>query len=480
MKDAELFDALLRLRNEVAAGAGPIMVRSGADTSDAAQVNLANYLALRHVDVRPLQRELAWRGLSSLGRLESRVLPTIDATLAALARLTGRSDPFATVSAAAFFAGETLLDRRAAELFGPAHPSRRTRIAVTLGREATDRSFVAGLAAAGMDVARINCAHDDETVWRAMAENVRETARASGRQVPILFDIGGPKVRTGHVAASARPSRLQVGDLLRLVAGPVRLDETARFCASVSLPEILTRLSVGDRVGYNDGKLNGVVESTTQGEALVRVVAAEEGGVHLKPEKGLNFPDTDLGLSPLTAQDRVDLRVVVECADLVGYSFVSLADDVDLLEAAIAELEPASQLGLILKLELPQSVANLPQLIARASRHRRFGVMIARGDLAAEIGFERLAEIQEEILWVCEAASVPVIWATQVLDDLARTGVPSRGEMTDAAMASRAECVMLNKGPAILKAVGVLDRLLGRMDEHMTKKTPTLRPLKSW
>jgi pyruvate kinase len=106
--------------------------------------------------------------------------------------------------------------------------------------------------------------------------------------------------------------------------------------------------------------------------------------------------------------------------------------------------------------------------------------MIARGDLAAEIGFERLAEIQEELLWLCEAGAVPVIWATQVLETLVKDGVPSRGEMTDAAMSARAECVMLNKGPALAEAVEVLDRLLTRMSANMSKKTPTLRALKSW
>ena len=106
--------------------------------------------------------------------------------------------------------------------------------------------------------------------------------------------------------------------------------------------------------------------------------------------------------------------------------------------------------------------------------------MIARGDLAVEIGFERLAEMQEEILWLCEAAHVPVIWATQVLEEMVKNGLPSRGEMTDAAMAARAECVMLNKGPNVGAAIGVLDRLLRRMGEHQVKKTPTLRALRSW
>jgi pyruvate kinase len=106
--------------------------------------------------------------------------------------------------------------------------------------------------------------------------------------------------------------------------------------------------------------------------------------------------------------------------------------------------------------------------------------MIARGDLAVECGYERMAEIQEEILWVCEAAHMPVVWATQVLENLAKTGMPSRAEITDAAMGERAECVMLNKGPYLCDAVAALDDILQRMQGHQTKKSAMLRRLKRW
>ncbi len=106
--------------------------------------------------------------------------------------------------------------------------------------------------------------------------------------------------------------------------------------------------------------------------------------------------------------------------------------------------------------------------------------MIARGDLAVEIGYRRLAEMQEEILWLCEAASIPVIWATQVLDEYVKTGIPTRAEITDAAMAERAECVMLNKGVHVVDAVKVLDEILPLMEAHQTKKTSRMRALHSW
>jgi pyruvate kinase len=109
---------------------------------------------------------------------------------------------------------------------------------------------------------------------------------------------------------------------------------------------------------------------------------------------------------------------------------------------------------------------------------RAVGVMIARGDLAVECGYQRLAEVQEEILWICEAAHVPVVWATQVLESLSKTGIPSRSEITDAAMGERAECVMLNKGPFVVQAVKVLDDILQRMQAHQEKKRSMLRKLR--
>ena len=135
---------------------------------------------------------------------------------------------------------------------------------------------------------------------------------------------------------------------------------------------------------------------------------------------------------------------------------------------------------MILKIETKQAVHNLPDLGVQAAGQQPTGIMIARGDLAVEIGFGRMAEMQEEILWIGEAAHVPVIWATQVLEHLIKKGTPSRGEMTDAAMAARAECVMLNKAPYLFEAIDELDTLLERMDTDQHKKTPQLRRLMSW
>jgi pyruvate kinase len=137
----------------------------------------------------------------------------------------------------------------------------------------------------------------------------------------------------------------------------------------------------------------------------------------------------------------------------------------------------AENLGIVLKIETRQGFENLPRLLLAAMRSRVVGVMIARGDLAVECSYQRLAEAQEEILWISEAAHVPVVWATQVLETLAKTGMPSRSEITDAAMGERAECVMLNKGPFVVDAVKTLDDILRRMQAHQEKKRSMLRKL---
>jgi len=310
-----------------------------------------------------------------------------------------------------------------------------------------------------------------------------------------MMDLGGPKIRTGPVLMPPDQKRLYRGDhiLLSRSAPDLANAEEAEHPpvhaqTSCTIPEILDRLSADAPVYIDDGKIRTRVEDMhyplPNGETglLLRITHARPKGEKLKPEKGLNFPGTVLPLNPLTEKDLQDLDFVAAHADLIGYSFVQQASDIDLLQTELDQrcAPTGRNPAIIAKIETPVAISNLPELIIHAAGKRSFGVMIARGDLAVEIGYQRLAEMQEEILWLCEAAHVPVIWATQVLENLVKTGAPSRGEMTDAAMAERAECVMLNKGPFIAEAITILDDVLTRMEAHQLKKTPQLRALHSW
>jgi pyruvate kinase len=165
--------------------------------------------------------------------------------------------------------------------------------------------------------------------------------------------------------------------------------------------------------------------------------------------------------------------------DSIAISFARSREDVETLLTHLKKIK-SRRIGIVLKIETREGFENLPSMLLAAMQWTNaVGVMIARGDLAVECGYERLAEIQEEILWVCEADHAPVIWATEVLESLAKTGTPSRAEITDAAMSVRAECVMLNKGPYMVRAVRTLNGILRRMEAHQRKKTPMLRRLSS-
>ncbi|TVQ35554.1 MAG: hypothetical protein EA356_07570 [Geminicoccaceae bacterium] len=485
---ARLLSELGALRQAVAAEGddrfrawAPSVVRAPFRTS---AHNLACYLALRHRDLRPLQAALRAYGLSSLGRLESRVLTHLDATLGALSAIAGAPVPAgAFVEPATYLAGEHRLEASSDELFGPTQRPRRVRLMVTLpSHAATEPDLLEGCLRAGADVVRINCAHDGPAAWTAMLEHLSRAEAKTGQSCRVLMDLAGPKPRIEAVLTAPGLGRIRTGDVLLLVRRQFRplADWPAQL--QTSLGDALEPVAAGAEIWFDDGKLATVVERPDGEDLVLRVTEAGANGYRMKPEKGVNLPGTRLALAPLTAKDQADLAFACAHADMIGYSFVQTGRDVALLQAELARHRPDDwqRLGLVAKIETALAVKNLPEIIVQAAGAQPFAVMIARGDLAVEIGFDRLAEMQEELLWLCEAAQVPVIWATQVLERLVKKGLPSRGEMTDAAMAGRAECVMLNKGPHLERALRILDHLLVRMAEHQQKKTSLLRQLHAW
>jgi pyruvate kinase len=425
--------------------------------------------------MRPLQEVLARHGLSSLGRCEAHTLASLDAVLRVLARLLGVKPALAPSAAApGFDEGFALLDDQARALFGPAPPTRSVRIMVTLPSEAQeDGTLVRELIGQGTNAVRINCAHDGPQAWGRMVEHVRRAARESGRRCTIHFDLAGPKLRTGATV----PIRLEQGDHLVLVRGPTAApagDGPPRV--PCTLPQALERVRTGEHVWFDDGKLGGVVKSVSEEGVLVRITYARKGRRKLLPDRGINFPESAIDIKGFTEKDRQDLDFIARYADGVGLSFAQRPADLQAVRQRLDALG-IPRAGIILKIETRRGFEALPRLLLEPVGEHPLGVMIARGDLALEVGYERLAEVQEEVLWLCEAAHVPVIWATQVLESLSKSGMPTRAEITDAAMSQRAECVMLNKGEHVLETVRILDDILKRMEAHQHKKSATMRPL---
>jgi pyruvate kinase len=311
-----------------------------------------------------------------------------------------------------------------------------------------------------------------ETELRVRKRRGIGASTATVRDVPrqpaaIVLRPGDSLILTRDEVAGTGVERDDAGHLLR----PAMI--------SCTLSEIFAGVRVDERIWIDDGKIGGVVRHVEEGEIHVTITHAKPHGSKLHPDRGINLPDSELQLPALTHKDIADLPFVALHADLVGLSYVQCPEDILELQSRLASLGAAER-GILLKIETRQAFERLPDLLLAALRSDSIGVMIARGDLAVECGWERLAEIQEEILWLCEAAHVPVVWATQVLESLAKNGLPSRAEITDAAMGVRAECVMLNKGPHVVQAIRVLDGILHRMQAHQRKKSPRLRKLQSW
>jgi pyruvate kinase len=572
--------------------------------------NLLHFAAFhRHNHQLPnqlsLQAALRQRGLSTLAGCDPHLLASLTSLITVVQTLCGSlSDQLAqedgpTAGAEAWLEpptsyeeGHALLRRHSERLLGSCRA-----VMVTLPAAAIDHpALIPELVSAGMDVARINCAHDTPAVWGALASQVREAAQAQQRPCRIAMDLAGPKLRTGALpplpgVVAARPDRDRYGRLLqparilalpegssppqgsdhqlvllpvvgdswqqldrgdrlrsrdasgrwrelvvdarlehgvllhcrqhcRFVAGlvfrqeggSVRLEVAAlpdcpgelllhrgdrlqltlpdSGCAPASvccsLPEVLRDLETGQRVLFDDGKIGAVVVapsgsggSSAQEQAVeLEIVQARPKGSRLRADQGINVPDTHLRIPALTAKDRDDLAFACRHADLINYSFVRSEADIACLQQALAEQDSPCR-GLVLKIETQQAFLNLPRLLLAAmAQPIPLGVMIARGDLAVECGWDALSAIQEEILRVCSAAHVPCIWATEVLDTMAHHGTPTRPEITDAAMGARAEALMLNKGANITETVRTLRRIADHSgitrSDHSTEQADRL------
>ena len=562
--------------------------------------NLVHYLALRQFDISEMQEELLTLGLSSLGRAERNVIGLIDAVQTALQKLGGDESSSADVPVAPLKLRNPRADAHKQAILGEHPDGRDVNIMVTLPTEAADNpALVAEMIAAGMNVARINCAHDNDTAWLGMVQNVRAASAAASEDCRIIMDLAGPKLRTGDLRPGPRvlhlrpkrdalgrviaprrvrfmpddmlqrgtkaavipvprecveyaqpgdeirfndtrgkkrrltvvekdekgllldiykgayiatdsklrlkrqetgkihtyrvgdlpsieqPILLHKGDTLVLhranVPGePARVDPAGTIIAHAHIacqqPEVFDYVNIGDPVSLNDGNISGIVQSADKDELRIQITKAKPNGSKLRGQRGINFPGSDIRLPGLTASDRQHLDFIVEHADAVSLSFIREPSDIRLLQEALQHY-PDKQLGVVIKIETKRGFRNLPHLILAAMRSYPAAVMIARGDLAVECGWARLAELQEEILWFCEAAQIPVMWATQVLEQEAKKGRPSRAEISDAAMSQRADCVMLNKGPHILAAIRMLDNILRRMQKHQFKKTARMKKL---
>jgi pyruvate kinase len=346
---------------------------------------------------------------------------------------------------------------------------RRTKIVCTIGPASSSVEQLDALAAAGMDVARLNFSHGTHEEHAAVLRRIREGEERWGHPVAILQDLQGPKIRLGTFGDKG-------GGRVDLEPGrPFALSRRpcvgTRERAYVAPPESLLEVKVGDQVLMDDGNLQLRVEETTPDEVCCRVVA----GGRISDHKGLSLPRVALPVSCLTAKDRVDLKFGIEHGvDFVAISFVRSAADIAEVRGFLAD--QGASVPIVAKLERQEVMANLPGILTTVD-----AVMVARGDLGVDVPLEDVPHLQKEIIRQARAAKVPVIVATQMLESMVTHLRPTRAEVSDVATAifDGADAIMLSaetaSGRYPHEAVEVMARVAVRAEIAVLTQEPVRR-----
>ncbi|SFB92555.1 pyruvate kinase [Bacillus sp. OV322] len=470
-------------------------------------------------------------------------------------------------------------------LFGGTESENSPSIMVTLDRSMLAKPDIfSKLLTGGMNIARINCAHDDVHVWTALIEQLKMAEENIGCKdtCKIYMDLAGPKIRIGELAKEktdltitvdranensqygylvCKSHTLSHNDLSFLLTAAncedftyidentsirfkdtrgknriltvvhivnssclmVKLNKTASFnehtklicnkeqwtltnfeevpaaivlkrddvlriyksdrylgmpargnlpaSIGISLPKALYNVRLGDNIYMDDGKISGKVIRIEKDFIETKILTPLSEGAKVKAGKGMNLPDSFvyLNVPALTESDITTLAFIHEKADIIGLSFVHRPQDLKKLADYLESLTGRS-IGIVAKIETKESIRHLTNIIFEGLDFKHFGIMIARGDLAVELGYSKLARAQQDILDLCRAAHLPVIWATGVLEKMTKKGIPARTELTDVFAGAKADCIMLNKGQYIADSVIFIKKIMAIKNEDIVRR----------
>jgi pyruvate kinase len=327
---------------------------------------------------------------------------------------------------------------------------RRTKIVATLGPATSSKESIGELIRVGVDVTRFNFSHGDHQMHLRNAEIVRSAAKELGRNVAVMQDLQGPKIRTGEVEGG---TQLVEGNRVVIASGDF-VGDASRL--STSYDRLADDVNPGDRLLIDDGLVGLRVESIEDGEVVSEVL---EGGP-VSSHKGLNFPDSSLSIKGLTPKDLEDLRFGIEelHPEWIATSFVRTGDEVRELKERIKEF--GGDVPVVSKIEKHEAIENIEDIIQASD-----GIMVARGDLAVELSAERVPIEQKRMIARCRRLGKPVIVATQMLNSMIENPRPTRAEVSDVANAifDRADAVMTSGETAVgrypLQSIQEMDRI---------------------
>lgn len=439
--------------------------------------NLLAFLAFQKFFSQELEKKLIIQGLTSGHQIHPHVLFSLIRMIDNISH--EKNNAPSSINILEPSEATRIKERRICSLLGTNIDSGANAIMVTLDRRMLHNpNIFAELLRAGMTIARINCAHGSPDTWRQLVRKLREIEEKD-REFPrckIYMDLPGPKLRitelqkghSPHITDGAEATgktmklKLQQHSIIRIYRSASIPDSHHVELPSlaVNLPKALANVKCGDRVFVDDGKVMAKVVTAQMDYIEAKFIRSHKDLVTLETEKGLNLPDslTYLNIPAFTQQDLECLPIICELADMIGLSYVHQPHDIQKLRDQIEHLT-SKKIGIVAKIETKASFHHLAKILLEGLDLDSFGIMIARGDLAVEMGFEQLAVLQDLIRILCDAAHIPVIWATGVLEKMSKKGIPARTEITDLFIGLKADCIMLNKGRYIVDAVQLIKQV---------------------
>lgn len=345
-------------------------------------------------------------------------------------------------------------------------PAHKTKIVATIGPASQSPEMLVRLIRAGLNIARLNFSHGDFSGHAEVIPRIRDAAKEAGRRVAIMADLPGPKMRVGKI--DPEPINLVPGNRFTLTNEDIVGDEKRVSMSFDPLPRVV---KPGNRLFLNDGLVQLVVERIT-GNDVECVVAV---GGELRSRKGLNLPGIDLGISAFTEHDRACLEFALKAGvDAVSQSFVERGADIEKLREVAKEF--GGRPFIIAKIERADALNHYDEILAATD-----GIMVARGDLGVEVPIEEIAYTQKELIAKANLAGKPVITATQMLESMISSRLPTRAEATDVANAilDGTDCVMLSGESAMGRfpeeAVAMLAKIAAFTETHRPRASLAAR-----
>ncbi len=341
-------------------------------------------------------------------------------------------------------------------------PTHKTKIVATIGPASESPEMLARLIRAGLDVARLNFSHGSPAKHAEVIQRIRDAARETGRRVAIMADLPGPKLRLGKI--DPEPIQLLPGARFTLTNGDIVGNAQRAATTFDGLPRVV---KPGDKIFLNDGVVQLVVKQVVGNDVECTVVVGGE----LRSRKGLNLPGIDLGISAFTEHDRACLEFALkEGVDAVSQSFVERGADIESVRTAATKL--GAQPFIIAKIERTDAIGHFDEILAVSD-----GIMVARGDLGVEVPIEEIAYTQKQLIAKANLAGKPVITATQMLESMVSSRLPTRAEATDVANAilDGTDCVMLSSESAVGKfpeeSVTMLAKIAAFTETHRSPRS---------